>query len=91
MSSIKNHGHFSDQTTDDRPAVPEGTGGAMAPPDFGRYVNPISTRGADYAHQSQWRPQIFRPSYGPADGKILIFILNNKNQSREKLIQKGSL
>ena len=25
-------------------------GGAMAPPVFGRSVNPISTRGADYAH-----------------------------------------
>ena len=25
--------------------------GAMAPPDFGRSVNPISTKGADYAHQ----------------------------------------
>ena len=24
--------------------------GAMAPPDFGRSVNPISTRGTDYAH-----------------------------------------
>ena len=45
MSSIKNHGHFSDQTTDDRPVVPEGPGGAMAPPDLSRYVNPISTGG----------------------------------------------
>ena len=26
------------------------TGGAMAPPDFGRSVNPISTRGTDYVH-----------------------------------------
>ena len=25
-------------------------GGAMAPPDFGRSVNPISTRGTDYAN-----------------------------------------
>jgi hypothetical protein len=25
-------------------------GGAMATPDFGRSVNPISTRGTDYAH-----------------------------------------
>ena len=34
-----------------RPVVPGGAGGAMAPPDFGRSVNPISTRGgADYAH-----------------------------------------
>ena len=33
-----------------RPVVPEGAGLAMAPPDFGRSVNPISTRGTDYAH-----------------------------------------
>ena len=26
------------------------SGGAKAPPDFGRSVNPISTRGTDYAH-----------------------------------------
>ena len=34
-----------------RPVVPGGAGGPMAPPDFGRSVNPISTRGGtDYAH-----------------------------------------
>ena len=33
-----------------RDVVPGGAGGAMAPPDFGRSVNPISTRGTDYAH-----------------------------------------
>ena len=27
-----------------------GAGGAMAPPDFGRSVNPISTRWTNYAH-----------------------------------------
>ena len=27
-----------------------GAGGAMAPPDFGRPVTPISTRGTDYSH-----------------------------------------
>ena len=35
---------------------------AIAPPPlsyFGRYVNPISIKGADYS------PQIFRPSYSP--------------------------
>ena len=31
-------------------------GGAMAP-DSGKSVNPISTRGANYAHQSQWHPR----------------------------------
>ena len=35
-----------------RPVVPRGAGGAMAPPNFGRSVNHISTpRGADYAQQ----------------------------------------
>ena len=36
----------------DRLAIYRGVvpGGAMAPPDFGRSVNPISTRGTDYAH-----------------------------------------
>ena len=28
-----------------RPVVPGGAGGAMAPPDFGRSINPISTKG----------------------------------------------
>ena len=32
-----------------RPVVPGGAGVAMSLPDFGRSVNPISTRGADYA------------------------------------------
>ena len=33
-----------------RGVVPGGAGGAMALPDFGRSVNPMSTRGTDYAH-----------------------------------------
>ena len=33
-----------------RGVVPGCAGGAMAPPDFGRSVNPISTRGTNYAH-----------------------------------------
>ena len=33
-----------------RNVVPGGGGGAMAPPDFGRSVNPISFRGTYYAH-----------------------------------------
>ena len=35
-----------------RPVVPGCAGCAMAHPDFGRSVNPISTRGADYAHHN---------------------------------------
>ena len=33
-----------------RPVVPGVAEGAMAPPVFGRSVNPISTRGTDYTH-----------------------------------------
>ena len=33
-----------------RAVVPGCAGCAMAHPDFGRSVNPISTRGTDYAH-----------------------------------------
>ena len=33
-----------------RGVVPGGAGDVMTPPDFGRSVNPISTRGTDYAH-----------------------------------------
>ena len=33
-----------------RPVVPGCAGCAMAHPDFGRSVNPISTRGSDYTH-----------------------------------------
>ena len=45
-----------------------GAGGACPPLDFGRFVNPISTRGADYARLNTTcpPPRIFRPSYGPA-------------------------
>ena len=38
---------------------PVGAGVAMAPPDFERSVNPISTRGADYAHQITTGPYGF--------------------------------
>ena len=34
----------------DRGVVPGGAGSAMAPTDFGRSVNPISTSGKYYAH-----------------------------------------
>ena len=49
LNRIGSHRH---STALYRGVVPGGAGGAMAPPDFGRSVNPISTRGegADYAH-----------------------------------------
>ena len=44
-----------------------GAWGALAHPMFGRTVNPISTKGADYTHHSTTSPpRIFRPCDGPA-------------------------
>ena len=49
---------------------PRWQGGANIPV-FGESVNPISTGGADYAHQSNTRPpQIVRPSDIPVDRYI---------------------
>ena len=45
-----------------RGVVPGCAGCAMAHPDFGKSVKPISTRGTDYDHQIG----IFRPSDGSA-------------------------
>ena len=39
-----------------RGVVPGGAGGAMAPPYFGRLVDPISIRGTE----TNWHPRIFR-------------------------------
>ena len=49
---------------DDRPVVPGGAGGAMAPPDMGRSVNPISTKGGRLCPPNN-TPRIFRPFDGP--------------------------
>ena len=43
-----------------RGVVPGGAEGAMAPPDFGRSVSPISTRGADCARQIILAPLDFQ-------------------------------
>ena len=43
-----------------RPVVPGGARGTMATPDFGRSVNPISTKGADYSHQIILAPPDFQ-------------------------------
>ena len=51
-----------------RPVVPGCAGCAMAHPDFGRSVNPISTRGDRLCPPNYyWHTRIFRPSDGPAD------------------------
>ena len=39
--------------------------GGTCLPLFGRSVNPLSTRGVDYAHHITTCTRIFRPSYGP--------------------------
>ena len=50
-----------------RPVVPGGAGGAMAPPDFDKSVNPISTRGADYAPASLLAPPDFQTFLRPCE------------------------
>ena len=47
-----------------RPVVQGGADGAIAPPDFGKSVNPISTRRADIPKLLLVPPD-FTPSYGP--------------------------
>ena len=39
----------------------------MAPPDFGRAVNPISRRSGLCPPHYYWLPRILRPSYGPVN------------------------
>ena len=41
---------FAQDQTYYRAVVSGVAGGTLAPPEFGCYVNPIPTRGADYAH-----------------------------------------
>ena len=48
-----------------RGVVTGGAGGAMATPDFGRSVNPISTRGADVAHEIILAPPDFQTFLRP--------------------------
>ena len=49
-----------------RPVVPGCAGCAMAHPDFGISVNPISTRGGRVCPPNYyWHTRVFRPSDGP--------------------------
>jgi len=48
-----------------KPVVPGGAGGALAPPDFVTSVNPISTGGADYAPTSLLAPPDFQTFQRP--------------------------
>ena len=48
------------------PSEPGPGGGGTGPPVFGRSVNSLSNKGADYAHHLTTHTQIFKPAYGPA-------------------------
>ena len=61
-----------------RPVVPGCAGCAMAHPDFGRSVNPISTRGDRLCPPNYyWHTRIFRPSDGPVSVCISIKFQSN--------------
>ena len=60
-----------------RPVIPEGAGGVMAPPDFGRSVNLISTKGADYAHQIMLAPTDFKTFRRPWSTMSRCILLTN--------------
>ena len=66
--SIRNSLHTQNLVRTIRAVASGGLGGLQSPPVFGQTVNPISTRGADYAHHSTMSPppRIFRPCDGPA-------------------------
>ena len=62
-----------------RPVVPGCAGCAMAHPDFGGSIDPISTRGDSLCPPNYyWHTQIFRPSDGPGMSRIWIYILVEK-------------
>ena len=53
-------------------------GGAVAPfPEFGRSVNPISTRGADYAHHSTTCPPDFWPLLHPCKWLQKLYLMHS--------------
>ena len=62
------------------PQAEGGAGGALAPPIFGQTVNPISTRGADYAHHITTSPPDFQTLRQPCTvyiiGLICMYIGN---------------
>ena len=56
-----------------------GLGGGIDPPDFERYINPISIWGEELimpTTNTAWPPQIFRPSYGPVGRLSLACCMN---------------
>ena len=60
-----------------RSVVPGGARGAIAPPDFGRSDNPISTRrGRLCPLHYYWHHRICRPSWGPYANSIKSFAMD---------------
>ena len=61
---------------------------SLGVPDFGRSVNPISTRrGRLCPPHYYWQPRIFRPSYGPAyyvnsNGRVQLWISLFHNETK---------
>ena len=58
------------------PVIPGCAGCAMAHPDFGRSVNPISTRGDRLRPPNYyWHTRIFRSCDGPEQGYLIVIFL----------------
>ena len=71
-----------------RPVVPGCAGCAMAHPEFGRSVNPISTRGDRLCPPNYyWHTRIFRTSDGPVVCILLIY--ENQNSRGTKTVQNA--
>ena len=71
--------------------VPRGAGGAMAPSDFGRSVNPISTRGNRLCPPNYyWQTRIFRPSDDSANQNVFDEKNKLKNTKQQDLLQDTS-
>ena len=66
---VRKEGSFSDRVQGTGRAVASGgggQGGKFPPPDFGRSINPISTRGSRLCSPHYYVPsRIFRPCDGP--------------------------
>ena len=72
-----------------RPVVPGCAGCAMAHPDFGRPVNPISTRGDRLCPPNYyWHTRIFRPSDGPEIAHLKL-VEQNCNNYKIKIFEIG--
>ena len=54
----------------------------LAPADFGRSVNPIQTRGADYAHYiTTWHPRLQNLNTSPDNNILTLFNIERGEKS----------